>query len=180
MIPANNKIIISVNNSQKDYKKIGNVEVMAALLFEKNYRERSPVVAEVVSGNDVVEAGDVLLIHHNLCYLPSPYHLYDDLFSVPFSSVLFAKIKKDGSLEPVCGNLICKRVEIETPIPLPPEQIKTYINRAIVVDGGGTKYKKGQLIFHRPHAGYDICYVLNGEQYRVTKVDSTQVCGIMV
>lgn len=146
-----------------------------ALLFETNYREKSPVLATVLEGNEWVKDGDILVCHHNLFYPPSPYHLYDNLYSIPASNVLFAIVKTDGTLSPIYGNLLCDRVPIPTVFS---EEKKTFINRAIVKDGGYSTYKKGQMIFHRPNAGYDIVYVWDGIEKRVTKVHEDQVCGL--
>lgn len=163
--------------AQKTSFTFGGVTVQTALGYEKNYREKSPVVALVVEGNNIVSPDDLLLCHHNAFYLPSPYHVGGDLFAIPASNILFAKVRIDGDLFPIYGNVICSRVQVETPIPLPPEQIKTHINRSLVIEGGITPYKKGDLIFHRPYANYEIVYHFNGEQKRVVKVHSEQIVG---
>lgn len=179
MTPANKKIIVSCDPNQKNEMIIGGVVMKMATLFESNYREKSPVMATVVEGNEWVQEGDVLLCHHNLFYQPSPYYLYDNLYSIPASNVLFAIIKEDGELTPIYGNMICDRIEIPTILPVPTEEKKTYINRSLVKAPGYTGYQKGQIIFHRPHAGYDIVYIFNGIEKRVTKVHADQVCGIL-
>jgi hypothetical protein len=173
--PVNNKIIVSCDLKQKDEMVIDGVTMKMATLFEKNYREKSPVIAKVVEGNEWVKEGDILLCHHNTFYQPSPYYLYDNLFSIPASNIIFAVLQKDGSLNPVYGNLICERVPVEKDMPVSRE---TEINRSVVLNGGYSKYKKGQLIFHRPHAGYDIVYIWDGIENRVTKVHEDQICGI--
>lgn len=156
------------------------MEVSTALLFENNHREKAPTVACVVHGNQYVKEGDILLCHHNTFYTPSPHYLYDNLFSILANgNMLFAIVNADGSLTPLYGNIICERVQIPSLLPLPPEKIKTYTDRAVVRDGGFTRYKDGQLIFHRPNAGYDIVYNLNGIEKRVTKVPDWQVCGVV-
>lgn len=173
--PTNNKIIVSCDLNQKSEMLVGGVMMKMATLFEKNYREKSPVIATVKEGNGWVKDGDVLLCHHNLFYAPSPYHLYDDLFAIPASNVLFAIITKNG-LKPIYGNIICDRVEVKTTIPT--SEKRTYIDRCLVRDGGYTRYKSGQLVFHRPHAGYDIVYIFGGIETRVTKIHEDQICGI--
>lgn len=180
MFPTNEKILVRVNMKQKDTLKIGNLVVSTALLFEVNYREKSPTVAVVVHGNAYVKEGDILLCHHNTFYTPSPYFLEDDLFSIPANgNLLFAAINPSGEIQPILGNIICQRVEIPSLLPLPPEKIKTYKDRVIVTDGGTTRYKKGTLIFHRPSAAYDIVYNINGVEKRVTKLPEWQVCGFV-
>lgn len=173
--PVNNKVLVSVNLEQKDYFSIGSTKLKNAISFAVNYRERSPTIAFVEQGNDILHAGDLLLTHHNLFQMPSPYHLYDDLFSVPFSKVLFAKIYSNGDIAPLCGNLICKKIEKPTSIPVPNPEY--YINKYEVLDGGWTKFKEGDVVLTRPYSGYEIVYILNGEEKRVVKVDSDMICG---
>jgi hypothetical protein len=179
MKPANNKIIVRVDNNQKQSFMIGGVEVQSASKYETNYREKSPVIAEVVDGNEQVFKGDILLCHHNLFYLPSPYHLGDGLFAIPYSNVLFAKIQAGGSLLPICGNLLCERVDIETDFELPVEDRQQCINKVIVTDGGYTPYKKGQLLFTRPYSYYEIVYIYNGKEIRVFRCSQDNVCGFL-
>jgi hypothetical protein len=177
--PANNKIIVSVNMKQKDTFKLGDLEVSTGLKFETNYREKSPVVAKVEQGNDYIREGSVLICHHNHFYPPSPYHLYNNLFSIPANHTIFAILQTDGSLKAVYGNVLGQRVDVESFMPLPEDQRKKHHDRLIVSDPGDTKYKKGQLLFSRPSACYDIVYNYNGEVKRVTKLNSTMVVGVL-
>lgn len=165
--------------AQKDRISVNGVEVLTALKFETNYREKSPVVAEVVEGNKHVLPGEVLLCHHNMFYPPSPYFLYDDLFAVPYRPTLFAVLSKIGEIRPICGNIICERLLVETVLPVPEKYRKTHITKSLVLDGRGTRFSPNDTIFHRPHAGYDIVYVWDGVENRITKVHQDQVCGFV-
>lgn len=173
-----NRILVKVNMKQKDEFTIGGVTVKAALPFELNYREKSPVVGYIVQGNAYVKEGQLGIFHHNHFYSPSPYYLYDDLYSVPFNGTIFGVLDEIGDIQPMCGNLICKRVPIEYLIPVPVEQQKTHIDRAIVVRAGPEPYKTGQLVFHRKNAGYDIVYNWCGNERRITKVHASMVVGV--
>lgn len=179
MTPTFDKIIVSCDNSQKDTAMVGGVEIKTAHNFGTNYRERSPTIATVVQGNSYVYEGDVLLCHHNLYYLPSPYHLSGNLFSVPFSKVLFGRINEQGDAVPICGNIFGSKVDIPSSIPLPPDQRKKYGDRLVVEKSSNPKYKKGQLLFTRPSSCYDICYTWNGEEKMVTKISDDMICGIL-
>lgn len=174
-----NRLLVRVNMKQKDEFTIGGVTVKAALPFETNYREKSPVVGLIVQGNAYVPNNELAIFHHNHFYHPSPYFLQDDLYSVPFNKTLFGLIDDAGDIQPMCGNIICKRVPIEYAIPVPVEQQKTHIDRALVVRPGDTRYKVGQIIFHRLNAGYDISYNWNGQERRITKVSSDMVVGLV-
>lgn len=162
---------------QKDTFTIGGITVSTALKYETNYRERSPVVALIVEGNRFIKPGQIGIFHHNHFYPPSPYFVENDLFSVPFNQTVFGVLTDEGAINPMCGNIICERVEIPTPLPVPPEYRKTYLDRAIVLDAGTQPYKKGQLLFHKPSAGYDIVYNYQGIEKRVTKVHADFVVG---
>jgi len=179
MIATNNKIIVSVNLAQKDIVVIGGVQFATANNFETNYREKSPVIATVVEGNEYVKSGDSIICHHNLFYQPSPYYLYDNLYSIPFGKTIFIKINSDGSLMPICGNMICEQLEVKSQFSISEVKKKPHINRYKVIDGGWTMYKKDDLVFTRPNAGYVIVYNIEGIEHRICKVDSDQICGVL-
>lgn len=176
---TNDRIIVRVNMGQKDTMIIGSVKVRTALLYETNYRQKSPVIAEVVEKNRWLAIGDVILCHHNHFYPPSPYFLQDDLYSIPANHTIFAILSKEGELEPVYGNVIAEKVEIETPLPLPPEQRKYYKDRGRIIHGGWTKFKPGELVFTRPSAPYEIVYIFGDIEKRVTKINSSMICAVV-
>lgn len=176
--PANHKIIVSVDMRQKDTMKIGNIEVKTGLKFETNYREKSPVIAKVEQGNDVVRRGNILICHHNHFYPPSPYHLGDNLYSIPANHTIFAILTEDGELQAVYGNVLGIRVDVETFLPVPEDQRKKHHDRLIVTDGGSTRYRPGQLVFSRPYAPYDIVYNFGWMVKRVTKLNSEMIVGV--
>jgi len=164
---------------QKDTMLVGGVLMKTALLFEKNYREKSPTIAKIVSGNKYLKEGDIILCHHNHFYDPSPYFMQDDLYSIPFNKTIFAKVSIEGKLTPICGNLLGERIPIKTFLPVPKEEEKTYIDRLLVTHKGWTKFKKNTIILHKPNAGYDIVYNFNGIENRVTKVSEDMVIGFL-
>lgn len=165
---------------QKDTMMVGGIMLSTALKFEKNYREKSPVIAEVVRGNYYIHDGDIIVCHHNHFYPPSPYFVQDDLYSIPFNKTILGRVDSVGNISAVCGNVFGERVPIEVNLDLPPEFQKKHINRLVITDRGWTDYKEGELVFCRPNAPYDIVYNWNGEERRVTKLDSEQICGIFV
>lgn len=179
MIPVNDRVIVRVNMAQKNEMLIGAVKVRTALKYENNHREKSPVIAEVINGNRRVKNGDIIFCHHNHFYPPSPYFLQDDLFSIPANHTIFATLEKDGSLKPVYWNVLAEKIWIESDLPLPPEHRKHHTNRGRIIDPGWTKYKVGDLVFTRPSAPYDIAYILDGIEKRVTKINSEMVCAVV-
>lgn len=180
MQPVNGKIIVEVNPNQKDFIKLGDIVFQSALRYEINYKEKSPSIATVIEGNEIIREGDIILTHHNLFYLPSPYHLFGNLFSIPANAkTIFIKILGDGSLLPILGNMICKEIEVESTLEIPPELKKFHKNRYEVIDAGYTRYKKGDIVFTRPSTGYEIVYNINSVERRVLKVNSEMVCGVL-
>jgi len=177
--PVNGKILVSVDMKQKDTQMIGGIKVKTALAFEVNYREKSPVIAKVEQGNGYITKGSFLICHHNHYYPPSPYHLYDNLYSIPANHTIFAVLREDGSLKAVYGNVLGERVTIPTLLPVGPDKEEKYKDRIMVTDPGDTKYKKGQLIFTRFSAPYDIVYNWGDEVKRITKVTSTMIVGVL-
>lgn len=179
MHPVNNKILVFCDLNQKNTVSIGGNIFKMANLYETNYRLKSPVICIVEEGNELIRQGDILLCHHNLFYQPSPYFLYGNYFSIPFSKVLFAKILEDGELLPICTNILGETVPIKTDLPLPPDQRKNYTDRIIVTNPGYTSFKKGQMLFTRPSAPYSIVYHWNNEQKTVVKISEDMITGIM-
>lgn len=177
MQSVNNRIIVRVNMSQKNEMLIGDVLVKAALIYNTNYREKSPVIAQVVSGNDKLKEGMLICCHHNHFYEPSPYFLEDNLYSIPYNKTIFGYFTNDGELIPICDNVLGSRIKIPSNIPLPPELVETYKNKVLVTNGHGTKYKKGEIIFTRPSPPYDIVYNWGNKEHIVTKVSGDMIVG---
>lgn len=179
MTPVNNRVIVKVDMAQKNVMMIGGVKVLTAMKYEKNYREKAPVIAEVVDGNKFLKFGEFLLCHHNHFYHPSPYHLQDDLYSIPANHTIFAILHPSGELSPVYGNVLASKVEVETPLPVPPEYQTFHINRGLILDGGWTTFKAGDLVFTRPSAIYEIVYNFGLMEKRVCKINSEMICAVV-
>lgn len=178
MIATNERIIVSVNMAQKNEMVVGGVVFKTAMKYEINYREKSPVVAKVVSGNNILKEGDILLNHHNHYFGNSPYFMYDDLYSIPFNKTIFAKLKPDGTLHPVCGNVLGNRVDIQTALVVAAEERKKYKDRLHVTHGGDTKFRPDDLILTRPSAPYEIVYFVDKIEYRICKVSEDMIVGV--
>lgn len=179
MKSANGKLLVSVNIEQKDEMVIGCIVLKMATLYEKNYREKSPVICQAEEDNDFIRKGQVIICHHNHFYEPSPYFIEGNLYSIPVGKTMFAILNMDGSLNPICGNILCDRINIPTLLEVSPEHREQYINRLIVTDGGWTMYKQGDIVFTRPHSYYEIVYTINGQEHRVHKCDSEMVMGVV-
>lgn len=179
MVSTNGKILVKANLDQKSEIVINGVSFKSAPKFDSNFRETSPTIAQVVTGNKYLKEGDIILCHHNTFYEPSPFYLQDDLFSIPYDKIVFGTMDEQGNISPLNGNIICKRISIDNRPEIPIQYRKTFIDRAEVIDARWTPYKKGQTILHRKNAGYDIVYNLGGIEHRVTKVHESQIVGIL-
>lgn len=179
MKATHNRVLVRVDPDQKRTMKIGETTFSMALKYEVNYREKSPVIAQVVNATDRLHEGDFLLCHHNHFYMPSPYHLQDDLFSIPANHTIFATIGPSGNLSPVYGNVLADKVEIPSLLPMPPELREYYKDRGLILDGGWTEFKRGDLVFSRPSAIYEIVYILGEVEHRVCKINSEMICAVV-
>lgn len=179
MIATNKRVLVRVDLAQKNKVVFEGVEFVTALLYETNYREKSPVVAQVVQGNDRLNKDDYILTHHNHFYHPSPYHLQDDLYSIPANHTIFAVLHSSGELTPVYGNVLAAKVEVESFLPVPPEFRKYHTDRGLILDGGDTGFKPGDLVFTRPSAIYEIVYIWGQKEFRVCKINSEMICAVV-
>lgn len=179
MIATNNRVLVRVDMAQKDTMLIGDVRCVTANAYQTNYRERAPVIAQVVDANDRLNKGVFLLCHHNHFYHPSPYHLQDDLYSIPANHTIFAILRPDGELSPVYGNVLADKVEVETFLPVPAEYRECHKDRGIVLDGGETEFRRGDLVFTRPSAIYEIVYIFGDIEKRICKINSEMICALI-
>lgn len=179
MKARNDRVIVRVNLAQKNVMDVGGVEVLTATNYETNYREKAPVIAEVMIGNDKLQEGEFILTHHNHFYGTSPYHLYDEIFSIPTNHTIFAILSPCGELFPVYGNVLASKVEIETPLPVPAEYRKFHRDRGIILDGGWTDFKEGDLVFTRPDSLYEIVYIWANQERRICKINSEMICAVI-
>lgn len=179
MIATNNRLLVRVDMNQKNSMMIGDVKCLMATKYETNYREKSPVIAQVVDANDRLNKGDFLLCHHNHFHLPSPYHLQDDLYSIPANHTIFAILSPSGELSPVYGNVLASKVKVETALPQTPEYRTFHKDRGVILDGGWTKFKPGDLVFTLPSAIYEIVYIFGDVEKRICKINSEMICAVV-
>ena len=178
-LSVNDRIIVQVDQSQKDCMMIGGVKVLLGQKYQTNYREKSPILAEVLEGDGRLNKGDIILCHHNHFYGTSPYHLFDELYSIPANHTIFAVLSPSGMLLPVYGNVLASRVEIETSLPVPAEFLEYHIDRGLILDGGWTRFSPGDMVFTRPHSLYEIVYIWDGEERRSWKINSEMICAVI-
>lgn len=176
MISENQKIIVQVDYNQKQSTKIGDTNLLLAKDFSKNFRERNPVLCQVVEDNDHVPIGTILLVHHNRFVKHSPHHLGDNFYSIAYNSSIFAWVDETGEAHQMCGNIIVERI-IDNDNPLTPPNLKVVNDHKYIVVVDGEWYKKGQIIFCYPQADYEVIYQFNGKERRIVKVIKEDIVG---
>lgn len=175
MIAYQNHILVKVNLSQREEIRIGNNVLKTAANYNENFRERSPVIAEVVDGLGELKTGSFIVCNYNYFHDESPLQLSDSIFSIPINEEIFAIVKEDGKLKPVQGNVLVERLTKESSLPLPEELKKPHTNRGIISQG----IRKGQFIFWLPFSDYEIVYNWNGEERRAIKIHESEIVGYL-
>lgn len=165
--PLKGKIIVKVDTSQKER----NEQFLLAKEYNTNYRDRSPVVAAVITGSKEIKKGAFLLCHHNLFYsATSPYRIDGDTYSIPINENIYAWIDEDGVPHPLNGNIIAERVKIGSAFELTPQYQKNHIDRVIVLSDG-LGFKAGQQVFTWKYSDHEIIYMWKGKEKRVIKIN---------
>lgn len=178
MKPPKGKIVVSVNPSQKDEAVIGGNILKTGKAYNENFRERNPVVAKVEVGNKEIPTGSFIVCNYNYFDLESPLNVMDNLYSIPVNEEIFAIVNQDGSLTPVCGNLLVSRVDKEYTLDMPPELKKPKINMGMVASNADY-WKRGMVIFWLPYSDYEICYNWNGQDKRAIKIHESEITGYL-
>lgn len=178
MIPANNKLIVSVQYDQKESVDIGGDKIHLAKSFSSNRRESMPVLCRVIEGNDSIPSGTYLLVHHNRFVSTSPHHLGDNLYSLAYNTAIFAKLDEKGNPIGLCDNIFVSHIMDEHDLIPPHLQTKNKFKYKVLNDGFG--YLENDIIFAYEKANYEIIYVWEGIEKRVTKVISSDIVGKLV
>lgn len=210
MRAKHNNILVKADLEQKESHKIKcddgrEITLYIGRNYAVNKREANPCVCEVIDCNAPqyphINAGDILVVHHNMLVKESPYLIDIDgteaIFSFPVmqkevdnqtkevtevpNRQLFAKLV-DGELYPICNNLICERIKMPSRSsiiidPDPPE----YEDRVMVLKVSPEIYgiNPGDVVLKHKLGDYDIVYNWNGREARATKVYAEDVYGII-
>ena len=178
MIAAENNIIVRVDLEQKNEVVINNNTLFTGRNYNENFRERNPVLAYVEQGLGEIKKGQWIVCNYSHFDWSSPFLLYDNLFSIPVDEEIFARVLEDGTLSPVCGNVIVTRVKEPSFLEFPPELVKEYHDRGYVANDG-MGYKKGDFIFWLQKSDHEIVYFWNGEERRTIKIFHKEIVGVL-
>ena len=176
MTGANNKLIVSVDYSQKSNIAVAGGTILLAKDFSTNRRESEPVVCMVIEENEHLPVGTFLLVHHNRFSPNSPHHLGGNLYSLAYNESIFAKLGEDGLPIGLCDNVFVEQV-FDNDSPLIPDHLKkpNPFKYKVINDGFG--YSKGQVIFCYEFSNYQIVYIFKGIEHRVIKVKKSDIIG---
>ncbi len=185
MISANNKILVSVEYNQKTSINVAGSNFLLAKQFSTNRRESQPVLCTVVEGNDMLQDGTLLLVHHNRFTEGNPHHLGENRYSIAYNDAIFAEIGEGGKVYGMCDNIIVEHIYDEENLLIPDNLRKPNKFKYRVVNAGrkwrsGTNdYRKGDIIFCYEFSDYEIVYVFEGIEHRVIKIKKDDIIGKM-
>lgn len=178
MILQNNHILVRVDPEQKVEMKVGEIRLMTAQRYNENHRERSPVMAEVLEGNDKIPTGSWLICSYTHFDKESYYYIWDDLYSIPVDEMIFAIIAEDGSLDPVMDNIFVDRKWPTFVLEVPRYYVKPLFNQGYVAKTG-CGFEKGQEILWLDMADHEIIYYWKGEYRTAIKVEKAEIVGFV-
>jgi hypothetical protein len=180
MRPAGGKILVNVNPGQKGEILLGGKRLMTALKFATNYREKSPVMAFVAEAAHGLKVGTPLVVHHNRFHEHSAYLLDEGLFAIPYNESIFFRIDENGDPHSMHHNIICERIPKPEGVLVTPASLKKNYTDRVRVLSNGYGYKKGQEIYTKIMADYEVIYNWNGQERRVIKVVSSDIVAILL
>lgn len=175
MTPKLNNIIVSVNPNQKDEVNIGQNTLKTGKNYNENFREKNPVIAYVIGGSKEIPSGSYIVCNYSYFDEQSPFEIEPGYYSIPINEEIFAIVNEDGSLNPVCGNVLVIGMNKDSLINLPEELVKEQVNQGFAVSGT----YNGKHIFFLPYSNYEIVYQWNGDERRVIKVHETEITGYL-
>ena len=178
MKPIIGSILVRVDLAQKQQAKMGDSFLKTGKNYNDNFRERNPVVAYVEQGCKEIPTGCHIVCNYSHFDLESPLQLSDELYAIPIDSEIYAIVNFDGSLTPIMGNALVKRITIETAIELPEELKKPYLNRGILLTDT-EQVPKGKFIYWLPMSDYEICYTWEGVEKRALKIHQSEITGYL-
>lgn len=179
MIPANNKIIVSVDFRQKERISVLGNDLMLGKHYSNNRRESMPVVCKVENGGGHIKDGTFLVVHHNRFTENSPHHLAENIYSLAYNSSIFVKLDSTGKAKSICDNIIVEYIYEDSIVPVPAHLRKPNPYKYIV-SSNGFGFKKGQIVFAYEFANYEIVYVFAGVEHKVVKIAKNDIVGKLV
>lgn len=178
MMALSNRVLVQVNMEQKDYADFAGTKLFLANTYNPNHREKNPVVALVVRGENEIKDGEFIIVHHNHFSDPSPFEIGGGIYSIPYNDTIFAIIDKDGNPQSVCGNIIAERIEEDEIIGIANPKRRHFHDRVRVISDGFS-HKVGDEVFTLPFSDYEVVYNWNGQEKRFIRVFNQNIVAIV-
>lgn len=175
---ATNSILVRCDKEQKSRLSIAGQDFLTPKQYSRSWRERTPVVCEVIQGTAEIPNGTFLLCSFTRFDENSPLWIQDDLYALPLDELIFASINEDGSLNPLFDNVFVERIMIPIPIKIPDDLEKPYFTQGYVAQDT-VGFKKGQHIIWLPFSDYLNIYYWKGEEKTAIKVEKAEICGVI-
>ena len=192
IVAGHNKALVEVDIEQKTgvrFKGEGGRDftLYRPVKYTENGRISANVLCEVLSINSdnypYLKRKDMLLVHHNFFDESNGYFVSKNLetkkalFTIPVTRNFFARILKDGTVEPICENVIVERIFEPVPssiIIVPDSYKKTFSDRFKVVASSKECLKNGinvgDVVLTFIKSDYEVCYNWDREDKTVIKV----------
>ncbi len=171
-------IIVYCDTSQKEEAIIAGNKLKTGKKYNENFRERNPVIAEVITGTAHIPKGAYIICNYSHFDLESPYEISHGTYSIPVDGEIYVIINSDGSLTPICGNVLVERINQESIIDLPLELKRPHTNRGILLNDF-ENMEVNDFVFWLPYSDYQICYTWNGEERTALKIHSSEIVGYL-
>ncbi len=171
------------------------IELWMGRQYDQNNRRKNPVVCEVIDNNskyDYIKKGDFILVHHNLLsdWKTNPFCLEYDvqtgigIYSFAVSETVYCILNNDGTVLPVCENIIAKRIQnknISSVLIIPDSVKQEYDDRVEVVAVAPEVegLAPGDIVAIQKMADYEICYSWQKNDYSVIKVWKEDIVGVL-
>lgn len=174
-------IVVKCFFDQNKFQELAGRELQIAHRYNENYREKNPVICEVIEGNEQISKG-VLLVCQYHHFEPESFYLMEantefGLFAIPCDDSIFGFLDDTGELHPLNGNVIGFRLQ-EPPnmSGMPEHMIQQYHNR-LQIKEAMYGFKKNSIIFINQYADYEIVYTFNKIEHRLIKVHLSDIIG---
>lgn len=175
-------IIVKCVFGQNTINDIGGKELWIGQQYNPNFRERNPVICEVIEGNEDISSGTFLVCqyHH---FEPDSFYLVEStneygIFAIPYDESIFGWLDDNGILHPLNGNIIGIRPsEPPSLIGMPEHLISQYHNR-ILISESMYGFKSGSILFTYDYGTYEVVYTFKNNEYRAIKAHLSDLVGV--
>lgn len=163
----------------------GTLDLFIGRKYNENDREAAPNICNVLcvgEGIPDISVGDNIVVHHNTvkndaCHIEKKDgYVY---ISIPYDSLVYAKISSDGTLIPVGNSIIAERIPAKKLSQFDyTEKTEPMKFKAIAVPSHYTDVKPNQNILCYKMSDYELVYHHNGQERRAIRILQDDVLGV--